>query len=98
MFRVLNRYIKIFEIFAKRKFEVELHQGLEEGPATPKHSKMSGPDRQKQLMEELQQEVSFRDKIIRKLELRILEKEEEILQLRSDLDKVSPKFRYYSSL
>lgn len=49
---------------------------------------MSGPDKQKQLVEELQQEVSFRDKIIRKLELRILEKEEEILQLRSDLDKV----------
>ena len=40
------------------------------------------------LIEELQAEISFRDKIIRKLELRILDKEEEILQLRSDLDKV----------
>jgi len=60
--------------------------------------KMSGTDKHKQLVEELQQEVSFRDKIIRKLELRILEKEEEILQLRSDLDKVNalslPNYRH----
>jgi len=60
-----------------------------------KRPKMSGPDRAKQMIEELQQEVNFRDKIIRKLELRILEKEEEILQLRSDLDKVSFKTHDY---
>jgi uncharacterized coiled-coil protein SlyX len=59
-----------------------------------KKAKMSAPDRAKQMIEELQQEVSFRDKIIRKLELRILEKEEEILQLRSDLDKVTPYLKH----
>lgn len=42
----------------------------------------------KQIIEQLEEEISFRDKIIRKLELRILDKEEEIQQLRSDLDKV----------
>ncbi len=85
---------KLSEIFAKHKSQVFDSELREEelgsgGSVVLKKSKMSGPDRQKQLMEELQQEVSFRDKIIRKLELRILEKEEEILQLRSDLDKVS---------
>jgi len=40
-------------------------------------------------VEDLRSEIEFRDKIIRKLELRILDKEEEIQQLRSDLDKVS---------
>ena len=39
-------------------------------------------------IDELRAEIQFRDKIIRKLELRILDKEEEIQQLRSDLDKV----------
>ncbi len=44
-------------------------------------------------VEELRAEIQFRDKIIRKLELRILDKEEEIQQLRSDLDKVSDRYR-----
>ena len=42
-------------------------------------------------VEDLRQEIEFRDKIIRKLELRVLDKEEEIQQLRSDLDKVNIK-------
>lgn len=44
-------------------------------------------------VEELRAEIQFRDKIIRKLELRILDKEHEIEQLRSDLDKVCDFFK-----
>ncbi|CAG7720177.1 unnamed protein product [Allacma fusca] len=50
------------------------------------------------LIEELQAEISFRDKIIRKLELRILDKEEEILQLQSNLDKYRSIINNQSSL
>lgn len=82
-------FSELLEISSKRKHSFPVED--KGGSKTPKYVEMAGPDRQKQLIEELQQEVSFRDKIIRKLELRILEKEEEIIQLRSDLDKVCCK-------
>lgn len=46
-------------------------------------------------IEDLRQEIEFRDKIIRKLELRVLDKDEQIQQLLSDLDKVLSSHLYF---